>query len=295
MFKVGILGSDNSHALAFAKRINFVNEKTGEYLFPDVKITSIYGVEKERTEYVANEGKIEFIAEKPEDLMDKVDAVMVVFRHGDLHAPYAIPFIEKGIPTWIDKPFTNKVSDAKKIIEAAKKYNTLVTGGTSVKYSYDILMLKNSLENDQNMGRIISGSLNHTASLENEYGGLYFYGAHHAEAAMKIFGYDAKSVVADVNGKNIIVIVKYDRYQVVIQYLETNPKSIGIVFGEKKTVVREIDSSLGYTLALEEFVGMLRTKKMPFPLEELLAPTVLLNAMIKSIETKKEVFLSELA
>jgi len=294
MIKVGILGSDNTHAIAFSKLANFKDEKTGEYLFPDVKITAIYGTDKERTQEVASMGQIEFIAEKPEDLLHKVDAVMVVFRHGDLHAPYALPFIKAGIPTWIDKPFTIKISDALEIIETADKYNTLVTGGSSRKYDYDVLMLKNSVESDTSMGKIISGVINHTASLTSEYGGLHFYGPHLAEMVMTIFGYDVKSVVADVSGENIIVIAKYDRYQVVMQYLDKNPKCIGIVYGEKKTIVREIDSSLAYRHGFAKFVEMLKTNKRPFPLEQLLAPTVLLNAIVKSIETGKEVFLKDL-
>jgi len=103
MFRIGIIGSDNSHALAFAKLVNFPDEKTGSYFFPDCRVTGIFGQESTRTEEVASKGNIDFIAVKPEELMGKVDAVMVVFRHGDLHLKYALPFVEKGIPIWIDK------------------------------------------------------------------------------------------------------------------------------------------------------------------------------------------------
>lgn len=152
MFKIGIIGSDNSHADAFPQLVNLPDKKTGEMLFPDFKVTSIFGLEKERTEQVAINGKIDEIVGKPEDMMGKVDAVMVVFRHGDLHAQYALPFIEAGIPTWLDKPFTIKNEDAKKVFEAASKKNTLVTGGSTVKYTYDVLMLKNAVENGSRIG-----------------------------------------------------------------------------------------------------------------------------------------------
>lgn len=294
MLKVGILGSDNTHVVAFSKLANFKSKDTGEYLFPNVRITGIYGVDKEKTREVANESQIEFIAEKPEDLLHNVDAVMVVFRHGDLHAQYALPFIKGGVPTWIDKPFTIKISDALEIIEAADKYNTLVTGGSTTKYNYDVLMLKNSVENDISLGKIVSGSMNHTASLNCEYAGLHFYGHHLAEMVMTIFGYNVKSVIANVNGDNTIAIAKYSKYQVVMQYLEPQSQCIGIIHGEKKTIIREIDSSLGYLHGFTKFVEMLNTRKRPFPLEQLLAPTVLLNAIVKSINTGKEVFLEEL-
>ena len=42
MIRIGILGSDNSHALAFAKLCNLPMEN-GEYRYPDVRIAAIYG------------------------------------------------------------------------------------------------------------------------------------------------------------------------------------------------------------------------------------------------------------
>lgn len=293
MFNVGIIGSDNSHALAFSKLANIPDEKTGEYAFPDIRITSIYGFDKEQTEKVAREGQIKFIAEKPEDLIDKVDAVMVVFRHGDLHAEYALPFIEAGIPTWIDKPFTIKIDEAKKLVEAAEKHNTLLTGGSTCKYAYDVLMLKNSVENS-GAGNVLSGVLNFPGDLSSEYGGLFFYGGHMAEMLMTIFGYDVKSVTTTVKNENVIATARYDKYDIVLNFAKNCHQYLGIIYGDKKVIVREIDISIIYKLGFAKFVEMLRTGKRPLPLEQLVAPTVLLNAIVKSVETGKEVFLSEL-
>lgn len=293
MFRIGILGSDNSHALSFSKLANIPDPDTGEYIFPDVRVTGIYGHDRAQTEKVARDGKLEFIAEKPEELTGKVDAIVVVFRDGDLHAGYALPFIEAGIPAWIDKPFTIKVSDAKKLIEAADRHNTLLTGGSTCKYAYDVQMLKNSVENDKNLGNIISGAVNFPATLDSEYGGLFFYGPHLAEMVMTIFGYDVKSVAAGVKNGSVIAVAKYDRYDVVMNFTKGAKEYVGVIYGENKTIVREIDISIIYKLGFGKFVEMLRAGKRPFPLEQLLAPTVLLNAVLKSVETGREVSLSE--
>lgn len=293
MFKVGIIGSDNSHALAFSRLTNIKNELTGEYEFPDIRVTAIYGHDEKKTEEVASEGKIEFIAKNPQDLFGKVDAVMVVFRHGDLHAEYALPFVEAGIPTWIDKPFTIKISDAKKLIEAAEKNNTLLTGGSTCKYAYDVIMLKNSVENDKSFGEIVSGALNFPANPDSEYGGLFFYGPHLAEMLMTVFGYDVKSVITSESNGNIIAVAKYDRYHIVMNFTKEAQRYLGIIYGAKKTIVRDIDISIIYRLGFAKFAEMLRTGKRPLPLCNLLAPVVLLNAIEKSIKTGREVYLSE--
>lgn len=293
MYKIGILGSDNSHALAFSKLVNIPDPATGEYLYPDIRITGIYGHDSEQTEKVATEGQLDFIAEKPEDFSGKVDAVMVVFRHGDLHAKYALPFIRAGIPTWIDKPFAISISDAIDMIETAETHETLLTGGSTCKYAYDVLMLKNTVESNS-IGNIITGSMNFPADLESEYGGLFFYGPHLAEMVMTVFGYDVRSVAAYVKNGSITALARYDRYDITMNFTRNSRQYVGIVYGENRTAVREIDISIVYRLGFDKFAKMLRTGKLPMPLQHLLAPTVLLNGIMKSLETGREVSLDEL-
>ena len=289
MYRIGIVGSDNSHADAFSMLVNLPDEKTGEYLYPDCKVTGIFGLDKERTQQVAADGKIDFIAEKPEDLLGKVDAVMVVFRHGGLHAEYALPFIEAGIPVWIDKPFSISNEDAKRIIGASVKYNTPVTGGSTCKYAYDILMIRNAVENYNRIGKIKSAMINFPAELVNEYGGLYFYGAHLVEMTLAAFGYDPRSVTASEKNGNVVAVVKYDAFQVVMNFIPEAREYYAVVFGENGTMLREIDINISYRLGFEKFAEMLRTGKMPLPLENLFTAVVLLNGVVESYTSGVEV------
>lgn len=291
MFKIGIIGSDNSHADSFSQLVNLPDKQTGEFLYPDCKVVGIYGLEKERTEQVAKEGKIKFIAQNPEDLIGKVDAVMVVFRHGDLHLQYALPFIKAGIPTWIDKPFTIKNEDARKLIDAARKYNTLLTGGSTCKYAYDVLMAKNAVEKGNKIGKIKSAVLNFPATLENEYGGLYFYGAHLVEMTLAIFGYNPKSVLASEQNENVFAMVKYDNYQVAMNFIPGSKQYYAVLYGENGTMIREIDISFVYRLGFENFLELLRSGKQDTSLEHLYACVELLNGVVKSYKTGTEVML----
>lgn len=289
MFRIGIVGSDNSHAEAFSQLINLPNKETGEFEYPDCKVTAIFGLEKERTEQVARDGKIEFIAEKVEDMYDKVDAVMIVFRHGDLHAKYAMPFLERGIPVWLDKPFTISNEDCKMVIEASKKYNTILTGGSTCKFAYDVLMVKNARENGGRIGKIRSAMMNFPATLENEYGGIYFYAGHLAEMAATAFGYDMKSVMATENNGDVIAVLKYDDFQVALNFLADANQNTVLVIGDKGVMYRELDISFVYRLGLDEFVKTLRTGVIPVSHEKLYKTVALLNAVKESYTTKKEV------
>ena len=133
MFRIGILGSDNSHAQHFARLCN-VEKVYGD----DVRIVAIYGNDDDpnHTKEVAEKGEIPFIANNPEEFMGKVDAVMVVYRRGSLHVPHILPFIEAGYPVWIDKPITSSPEDIDKLIKQAC---IIGKSGNIIKDNYDIL------------------------------------------------------------------------------------------------------------------------------------------------------------
>lgn len=289
MFRIGIVGSDNSHAEIFSKLVNLPDKDTGELMFPDCRVTCIFGLDEERTRQVAGSGRIEFVAERPEDFAGKVDAVMVVFRHGDLHARYALPFIEAGIPVWVDKPFSIKNEDALMMIKASEKSGAILTGGSTCKYSHDIQTLKSIVRTGSTrIGRIRTAVMNFPATLENEYGGIYFYGAHLAEMAMMVFGHDARSVVASESGGVVTAVVRYDQYQVTLNFIPGSEDYYAVLHGEKGTMFREIDISTCYIKGFGAFADMLRTKKPPLSFEQLYAPVELLNAVMRSCASHKE-------
>lgn len=292
MYRIGIIGSDNSHAEMFAKLVNLPDIKTGDLRFPDMRISHIFGLDAERTKQVADSGMIDTIVDTPAEMMGKVDAVMVVFRHGDLHLSYALPFIKEGIPTWIDKPFAIKNGDAKLLLEEAKRNGALLTGGSTCKYTPDILGVKNAWENGSRIGKIQTAVMNFPATLENEYGGIYFYGAHLAEMAMAAFGYDVRSVVASENNGLVTAIVKYDNIQLTLNFIPGNKEYFAVLYGENGTMFKEIDIEGCYLKGFSEFAEMLRSRKLPLPLEHLYAPVELLNAIKESYETGNEIFLA---
>jgi len=296
MVRIGIVGSDNSHAVAFSKLFN-LSPADSEIAPKDFRVVALYGTDPARNKEVAEAGAIETIVDKPEDMLGMVDAVMVVWRHGDLHARYALPFIEAGVPTWVDKPFAIKVSDAKAMIAAAQRHNTPLTGGSTLKHALDMMALKARLEVEggRSIKPIVAGTMNYYASLQNEYGGIYFYGSHLAEMTMAVFGYDARSVTAIEHQGNVAAVVKYDTYHVVMNFLE-KAKSIpyALVFGENGTIVHELDGTTGYQMGVANFVKMVQTRRAPFPLDHLLLPVALLQAVDVSMQEHREVALAEL-
>lgn len=298
MVRIGILGADNSHALHFSRLINKKDEKTGEYLFPDFKVTHIFGIEKEITKQRAEGGDIKNIVDCPDKMFGNVDAVIVDFRHGDIHRKYALPFIEAGIPTFIDKPFTNKIEDTKILVDAARKHGTLLTGGSTLKYLDGVVDLKKYLDEKgiYNTGtdNFVTAMLSFQVSLHPEYGGIHFYGQHTVEPALFLFGYDVKSVYASRTDKNIIAVLTYDRYQVVLNFMYQGEGLHVNIMEKNGQISRKIDDSDDYKKGMENFINVLERKESDLSYEQILIPVVVLNAVEQSIVENRKIYIKDL-
>ena len=283
MFRVGMLGTENSHALAFAKEICFKEE------YKDFKITAFYALEKAPSENIIEKCGITdaVIVDDPLEMMDLVDCVIVTNRHGKYHESCSLPFIEKGKPAFIDKPFTIDPAEARNILRTAKQKKVPVSGGSGCKYSPQIPELKKLVEQDA-FGRIYSGVLNFPASVESEYGGLYFYASHLVEMTLAVYGMDIKAISAFLNNGHITAIAHYDKYDITMQFANSK-KYVSVIYGETDVDIRYLDMSGIFIAEFKDFVDMVRTGKSPLTDDQLLIPVLVMNAIEKSLEQKKTV------
>lgn len=289
MIRIGMIGSESSHAEAFTSMINLADENTKKFRYPDFKVTAIYGENKELARELAQSFNLTAV-NSIEEMPDIVDAVMIVLRDGNLHLSHALPFIKAGIPVWLDKPVTNKNEDCYQLLHAAKTYGTLVTGGSTCRYMEGVKLAKEFVRQPSRLGKPLGASMNYPADTQDEYGGFYFYAAHLCEMCLEIFGNDPISTVAIENGRNVSAIVKYSKYNITLNFLKDAPEHMLMIHGSNTTVWQELDSPiLPYYNGFDQFAKMLIHKEMPLSYTELYVPVALVNAMIQSYTTKTEV------
>lgn len=276
MYKVGILGTENSHALAFTRLINGENSA-----YPDFKVTALYALEKAPSEAIVKEFPSIEIVESPEEMVSMVDCAMITSRHGKYHMPFAMPFIEAGKPVFVDKPFAICPEEAKTMLAAAKAKGVPVTGGSGCKYSLELLAFKEEIESGK-IGAVKNAVMSFPAELTSEYGGFYFYGAHLADMVTAVFGCDYKSVTAFVKNGFLSAVVRYDALDVYLSFAKQN---IAVAFGEKGQVVKPVTTANIYNYEVDHFTEMVRTGKSPLTDAQLLRPIELLSAIEKSINT----------
>jgi predicted dehydrogenase len=184
MFKIGILGSDNSHADRFSEILNRPDHPS--YL-PDsgAQVVAIWGQEAERTQQVAENSKIATIVDSPTDMIGQVDAVICVTRHGGLHRELVTPYLEAGIPTFVDKPLAVDPADARAIVALAQQHNVPFTSFSTVRFSADT---RAYLVEVQKLGDVRTGVYTGPASRRNIYGGMIFYAIHSIELMLAVQG-----------------------------------------------------------------------------------------------------------
>lgn len=286
MFRIGILGTENTHANKFAEFINQPMED-GKFRYPDCRVTCVYGLYPESNKKIVKESNIDCIAESIDEMLDKVDAVMVTARDGIYHYPFAKKFIEKGIPAFIDKPFTVDPDEAIEFINLAKEKGTLLNGGSSLKFSKDIIRLKELAEKRE----VLSGAVFAPIRLNSEYSGFYFYASHLVEMTLEIFGYNPKSVTAERHEKSITATINYDTFSVTNHFNERIDKyAVGICTNEGVELC-DIDLSDCALGECDAFVEMLRTGKMYNTYEQLIIPVFYMNAVEKAYKTGEKVII----
>jgi len=184
MFKIGILGSDNSHADRFSEILNLREHPS--YL-PDsgAQVVAIWGQEAERTQQVAKNGKIATIVDQPAAMIGQVDAVFCVTRHGGLHKELVLPYIAAGIPVFVDKPLATDPNDARAIVAAVEQAQVPFTSFSTVRFSADTLAY---VAETQKLGGVRVGVYTGPATRRNIYGGVIFYAIHAIELMLTVQG-----------------------------------------------------------------------------------------------------------
>lgn len=284
MFRVGIIGSENSHALAFSEIFNINNKEQ----YPDIQVVAIYGEDQAASEAVRDKCGVEIM--NPEEMLGKVDAIMVTSRDGALHAGYAKPFIEAGIPAFVDKPLTRDVDEAIALMRLAKEKKVPIVGGSSLKYPEDLQELKKVIA----AGEVRGADLAAPVSMDNPYGGFFFYASHLVEMTMAIFGSQPRKISAYRTADSVTAMVRFDNCDVTNHFNEGNYRYSATIYTKDQTVFKELDVSKIYQHECDAFARMLRTGEMEQTYEELVMPVAYIAAIEKAYETGEEQIINEI-
>src|SRR4051794_36766875 len=144
MIKLGILAFDTSHTVEFTSRLNGLHADKEQHVEGAKVVVGCPGESKLSPERIAGftDQMKKFgvpLVEKPEDMIGKVDGMLIEAVDGTVHYERAKPFLEAGLPCFVDKPFTCSTADARKIIELAAKKKVPVFSSSSLRYAPEVV------------------------------------------------------------------------------------------------------------------------------------------------------------
>jgi predicted dehydrogenase len=273
MFKLGIIGSENSHSHSLAHLVNHQKKVP-------LRVTHLWGETETSAKETAIKGHIPNITANWRDMLGNVDAVMIDHRHGADHYEPARFFIENHVPTFVDKPFTTDLEQARELLKLARRKHTPLTSFGFIPLQQTFQAYKKSIAGKQILEFESSGH----ASIDDPHGGIFFYGFHQVDALIEILGSEIETVKLEKTAEGASASILYRQgISARLRFIAADCDfQWHIVTPQSAHSLKrwyDDDSYLPFATAIHDF---LCTKRSDFNSERMLAPIALLEALQSS-------------
>ncbi len=252
------------------------------------KVTHIWTDDPSDAVSVAKASLIPNVLKEPEDAIGSVDAVCITTDIGHEHVKRCKPFIDAGIPVFIDKPMTDNLTDLK-IFNGWVEEGKHLMSSSCMRYSKEFMPYRISTAELGELKLIIK-----TMAKTWER-----YGIHAVEAVYPILGQGFLSVQNLSDGNDNMVFIKHKsgtKVQIpVIKDMYGGFGDMSLVGTGSSVYVKSSDTYYSFKTQLEQFIKYLRTGVRPFPYQETVECMKIIIAGIMSKEQNgSEIFLDEI-
>ncbi len=270
--RVGIIGLDTSHAIAFTKSLNAVDASPD---FGGYKVVAAYpqgskDIESSvkrvpgYTEDVRQLG-VEIVDSIP-DLLKKVDVVLLETNDGRPHLEQVLPVFKAGKTVFIDKPVAGTLTDAFAIFQAAKDLKVPVFSSSSLRYMSNM----DDIIKNQSIGKILGAESFSPCSLEPTHPDFFWYGVHGIEALFTVMDTGCQTVTRVHTPDTDVVVGVWEGNRIgTFRGLRVGKTGYGgYAFGENG--ITTLGDYNGYDPLLKEIIKFFQTGISPVMPEETL-------------------------
>ncbi len=284
--RVGMIGLDTSHVVAFTRIMNNP-EATGA--LKNVHVAAAwpggnpdFPLSRDRvksfTQRVKDMG-VE-IVDSIEDLLPRVDAVLLESVDGSQHLEQVRPVFEAGKPVFIDKPLTASLVDAVAIYELGKKHNVPWFSASSSRFTPGY----RELSDDERIGKVLGCDAYSQSRAAPFHPDLFWYGVHGVDVLYEVMGRGCTSVTAVQTRYTESVCGVWNdgrvgRFRSIREH--TGKTGLGVVvFGTKGIVYH--NRYYDYAPLCAEIAEFFKTRKPPIAPEETLEVFAFMEAAEES-------------
>lgn len=241
-----------------------------------VRVTHIWCDDPADARHVAAASFIPNVVKNPTDVIGQVDAVIIPTDRGEEHLDRARPFIEAGLPLFIDKPLTDREDHLRQFV-AWHRQGKRFMSSSCMRYASEFASLGSRMH-EIGTPRVISVSM--CKSLER-------YGIHALEAAYALLrpgGWQSVSCSGDeraavvhirhADGVEVVVLQSADAYAALAHMT---------LYGTNGVIAAQFtDTFAAFKAQLLDFVQYLRTGREPYAFEQTVELMTLLIAALRT-------------
>ncbi len=269
--RAGIIGLDTSHVVAFTQLLNAPSPKpevagvrvVAAYPGGSPDIPSSRDRVADFTEKLHKAFGVEIVG-SIEELLSKVDVVLLESVDGRPHLEQARPVFKARKPVFIDKPLAGSLADAMMILKLAKESGTPCFSSSSLRFSPGTAAKRH----DPKLGDVLGCDTFGPCSLEEHHPDLFWYGVHGVESLYTVMGTGCRSVSRTQTESTELVVGVWENGRVgTFRGLRKGPyKYGGTVYGTRGQA--SLGDYGGYEPLVVELVKFFKTGKPPVAAED---------------------------
>ena len=243
---------------------------------PGAQVTHVWCDQPDHSRQVAAAAHIPCVVERPQDVIGKVDAVVIATDVGSEHVQRVRPFLDAGLPAFIDKPLADNRSDLHQFITWRSEGKHFIST-SCMRYAREFAELRRQLPQ---VGEIRAITVMMAKSWER-------YGIHALEAVYPLLppgeyewavntGDERANVVhlRHRSGTDVILVTTSDLYGAFSQVQVAGTKG---VLAAKMT-----DTFYAFKSQLQAFVSYLRTGVEPVAFDQTCEQMAIIIAGLES-------------
>jgi len=267
--RLGIIGLDTSHAIAFTQALNGTNTLASHKGF---RISAIYPPGSKDIPSSTNRVAKYLEIVKPYNVeivtsIDKLlllcDAVLLESNDGRVHLEQALPVFKSGKKVFIDKPIAASLTDCIVLFKLAERYKAPMFSSSSLRYLDKIQEIRAGKHG--NVGGADAWS---PCTLEPTHPDLMWYGIHGVETLFTAMGTGCESVVrVNTPGTDVVVGTWKDGRIGVFRGTRAVSAGYGYTVYTTKGMMTSGKFS-GYDALLTEILAFFKTGTVPVSPEE---------------------------
>ncbi|QDU89690.1 hypothetical protein Pla175_30850 [Pirellulimonas nuda] len=269
VLRVGIVGCDTSHAVAFAQ---IMNDPAAVGACARVEVTAAFpggspDIPSSRDRVAGYVDQLHGmgveITQDLSELAASVDAILLESVDGRTHLPQ-FRTIAVGKPVFIDKPASDSVAGFLAIREIAGRTNTPIFSSSALRYCQNVA----SLQDSDAVGRLVGVEVAAPMALEPHHPDLFWYGIHGVESLYALLGPECLEVTRVAAGGHDVSVGTWSDGRVGV-YRGLKQGRAGYAFtayGENG--INHSSGFSGYDPLVEQIAEFFVTRRAPVSPEE---------------------------